>query len=301
LPIVVVRRHHDCLPEQDVMIRRGNPCHKATSVAGVALVLLLVAACGAAAPAEPTPEPLSGTFSASGGGGALPAVQALTARFKELHPDVNWVVSESGSNSAIKLVLSNTIDVGFVSRALTDAEKQQVTGIPIGFSGTAVVVNAANPVTNLTKEQIRQIYTGEVTSWLELGWLEPTIRPYIREPNAATRQTFEAFVFGGSVPTYGKNVVQQTEVEAMLTAVNSFRGAIGIASTGSRTASDARVKIIKIDGVAATQENIASGAYKIVRPLALIYSNTTELKPAIRAFFEFAKSPEGQRIAAAAF
>jgi len=261
----------------------------------------MLAACGTPVPAAPTAEPLSGTFTASGGGGALPAVQALTARFKELHPNVTWIVSESGSNSAIKLVLSSTVDVGFISRALTDAEKQQVTGIPIGFSGTAVVVNAANPVTNLSKEQLRQIYAGEVTSWLDLGGTEPTIRAYIREPNAATRQTFEAFVFGGSVATYGKNVIQQTEVEAMLTAINSFRGAVGIASTGSRTASDARVKMIKIDGVAATQENIASGAYKIVRPLAVIYSNTAELKPTIRAFFEFVKSAEGQRIAAAAF
>lgn len=282
------------------MIRRGKPSQKATTVAGIALVLLMLAACGAA-PAAPTPEPLFGTYTASGGGGALPAVQALTARFTELNPGVNWIVAESGSNSAIKLVLSNAIDVGFVSRTLTDAEKQQVTGIPIGFSGTAVVVNAANPVRNLSKEQIRQIYTGEITSWSALGGTEPTIRAYIREPNAATRQTFEAFVFGGSVPAYGKNVIQQTEVEAMLTAVNSFYGAIGIASTGSRTGSDKRVKMINIDGVAPTQENIASGAYKIVRPLAVIYSNTAELKPAVRAFFEFVKSAEGQRIAAAAF
>src|SRR5436190_20415775 len=137
------------------MIRRGNPRHNATTVAGLALVLLMLAACGAAAPVQPTPEPLSGTFRASGGGGALPAVQALTARFKELHPKTDWIVSESGSNSAIKLVLSNTIDVGFVSRALTDAEKEKVTGIPIGFSGTAVVVNSGNSVTNLTREQLR--------------------------------------------------------------------------------------------------------------------------------------------------
>src|SRR5712691_4605978 len=150
------------------MIRQGRSRHGAILIARSVLVLVL-GACGAAAPVGPTPEPLSGTYTASGGGGALPAVQALTARFRELHPQVNWMVAESGSNSAIKLVLSNTIDVGFVSRALTDAEKQQVTGVSIGFSGTAVVVNAANPVTNLSKEQIRQVYTGEVTNWLELG------------------------------------------------------------------------------------------------------------------------------------
>lgn len=283
------------------MIRHGFPRQNANTVAALAVVLLVLAACGAPRPATPTPEPLSGTYTASGGGGALPAVQALTARFKELHPGVNWVVSESGSNSAIKLVLSNTIDVGFVSRALTDAEKAQVTPISIGFSGTAVIVNSANQLTNLTREQLRQIYSGEVKSWMDLGWTEPTIRPYIREANAATRQTFEAYLFAGSVPAYGKNVVEQMESEAIFTAVSSFRGAIGIASTGSRTASDSRVKIIKIDGVAGTQENIANGTYKIIRPLAVIYSNTAELSPAIRAFFEFVKSAEGQRVAAAAF
>jgi phosphate transport system substrate-binding protein len=271
----------------------------ATCVAWLALALFTVGACGAAVPA-PTPEPIAGTYTASGGGGALPAVQALAARFKELHPQVTLVVTESGSNSAIKLIGSNTIDIGFVSRALTEAEKQQVTGIGIGYSGTALIVNAANPVTNLTREQLRQIYAGEVTSWVPFGGSEQTIRPYIREPSAATRQAFEGYVFPG-VPTYGKNIVQQTEVEAMLSAVQSFKGAIGIASAGSRTNADPRVKTIKVEGIAATQENIATGTYKIVRPIALIYSNTAELKPAVRAFFDFAKSPEGQRIAAAAF
>jgi len=282
------------------MIRQARSRHGAILIAGSVLALVL-GACGAAAPVAPTPEPLSGTYTASGGGGALPAVQALTARFKELNPGVNWIVSESGSNSAIKLLLSNTIDVGFVSRALTDAEKKTVTPIPIGFAGTAVIVNAANPLKNLTRDQLRQIYNGEAKSWVDLGWTEPTIRPYIREGNAATRQTFEAYLFAGSVATYGKNVAEQLESEAMFAAVNSFRGAIGIASTGSRTASDSRVKMIMVDGVAGTQDNIASGTYPIVRPLAVIYSNGAELKPAIRAFLDFVKSSEGQRIAAGAF
>jgi phosphate transport system substrate-binding protein len=284
-----------------MFLRHGRPRHVATSVAPLTLALLLLVSCGTAVPAAPTPEPLTGTYTASGGGGALSAVQALTARFQELHPGIDWIVSESGSNAAINLVLSNTIDVGFVSRALTDAEKEKVTGIPIGFSGTAVIVNPANPVKNLTREQLRQIYAGEVTSWVDLGGTEPMLRAYIREPHAATRQTFEAFVFSGAVPAYGKNVIQQTEIEAMFTAVGSFRGAIGIASTGSRTATDKRVKMLSIDGITASQETLASGQYKIVRPLAVIYSNTAELKPAVRAFFEFVKSAEGQRIAAAAY
>src|SRR5437899_10539385 len=113
------------------------------------------------------------------------------------------------------------------------------------------------------------------------------IWPYILKPTAATRQTIEFFVFGGAVPTNAKSVIQQTEVEAMLTAVNSFRGAIGIASTGSRTAGDKRVKMISIDGILPTQETIASNDYNIVRPVALIYSNAAELKPAVPAVLDF--------------
>ena len=102
------------------MIPHGTAHDRATAIAGLAVALVVLVSCGAAAPAGPTAEPLDGTYTASGGGGALPAVQALTARFHELHPETTWIVSESGSNSAIKLVLSKTIDVGFVSRALTD-------------------------------------------------------------------------------------------------------------------------------------------------------------------------------------
>jgi phosphate transport system substrate-binding protein len=284
-----------------MFIRHGAARDAAATVARLTVVLVLLASCGGAVPSAPTAEPLSGTYTASGGGGALPAVQALTARFKELHPGVNWIVSETGSNSAIKLVVSTTIDVGFVSRALTDAEMKTVTGVPIGFSGTAVIVNSANPVSNVTREQLRQIYEGEVTSWADLGGTEPTLRPYMREANAATRQNFEAYVFRGAVPAYAKSVVQITEVEAMFTAVSSFRGAIGIASTGSKTANDRRVKMLSIDGITASPETIASGDYKIVRPLAVIYSNSADLKPAVRAFFDFVKSPEGQRVAAAAY
>jgi len=267
---------------------------------GVVILAMLVVACGAT-PA-PTPDPISGSYTASGGGGALPAVQALAARFVELHPNVKLKVVESGSNAAIKLLQSNTIDIGFVSRALTDTEKEIVTPVGIGFSGTAVVVNATNPVAGLDREQLRNVYGGLVTNWLELGGPDAAIRAYIREPNAATRQNFESYLFARTPPVYGKAVTEMFEVEAILTAVASFRGGIGIASTGSRTAADPKLKMLAIDGVAPTQENVAGGKYPIVRPLFLVtLADPSAVKPAVKAFLEFAKSPEGQRIAAGAF
>src|SRR2546428_2683170 len=118
----------------------------------IALILSsLIAACGVPAPAAPSLDPLHGQYSATGGGGALPAVQALTARFKQLHPGVSWLVTETGSDDAIKLAASHEVDVGFISRTLADSERARVTAMSIGFSGTAVVVHAEHPVSKLSR------------------------------------------------------------------------------------------------------------------------------------------------------
>jgi phosphate transport system substrate-binding protein len=267
----------------------------------VLVISLLITACGVPIPAAPSLDALAGQYTASGGGGALPAVQALTDRFKELHPGVIWRVGETGSDAAIKLVLSGDIDVGFISRDLKDADKTKVNALSIGFSGTAVVVNAANSVANLTRDQVRRIYTGEVTNWSQIGGGNDPVRAFIREAGAATRTSFESYFFGTDKPTYGKTVTEIVEVEATLSAIASFKGAIGIATFGSRTSQDTRLRMIAIDGIPPSIENLADGTYKMVRPLFLVYPvDTSKLKPAVRAFLDFAKSAEGQRVAASA-
>jgi phosphate transport system substrate-binding protein len=267
----------------------------------VLVLSLLITACGVPVPAAPSLDPLAGQYTASGGGGALPAVQALTDRFKELHPGVIWRVGETGSDAAVKLVVTGDIDVGFISRDLKDADKTKVGALSIGFSGTAVVVNAANSVANLTRDQVRRIYTGEVTNWSQIGGANDPVRAFIREAGAATRTSFESYIFGTDKPTYGKTVTEIVEVESTLSAIASFKGAIGIATFGSRTAQDTRLRMIAIDGIAPSLENLSDGTYKIVRPLFLVFpADTSRLKPAVREFLDFAKSPEGQRVAASA-
>src|SRR6267378_8211169 len=90
----------------------------------IALLLLsLTVACGVPTPAAPSLDPMHGQYSATGGGGALPAVLALTTRFKELHPGVVWTVTETGSDAAISLTASGDVDLGFISRELKAAER----------------------------------------------------------------------------------------------------------------------------------------------------------------------------------
>jgi phosphate transport system substrate-binding protein len=267
---------------------------------GVAVTVVVAAAACGGKPAAPSADSLAGAYTASGGGGALAAVQALTKRFSELHPGVIWQVDETGSDAGINLAAAGQIDFGFVSRGLTTEESLKLKTVNIGLSGTGVIVNAANPTKNLTKDQVRKIFLGEIKNWSEVGWDDVPIKVFIRETNAATRTTFESYFFGGKV-AYTKDASEVFELDQTLKAIGSFRASVGMATTSGRTANDPNVRVLSIDGVFPSAENLVNGTYRIGRPLMIVYPpDESKLKPGIRAFLEFVRSPEGQRVAASA-
>jgi phosphate transport system substrate-binding protein len=275
----------------------------ATRIAALFALALVVGssvACGGSAKTAPTPDPFAGLYTATGGGGALAAVQALTKRFSDLHPGVNWQVDETGSDAGINLAAAGQVDFGFVSRALTVAESPKLKTLNIGLSGTGVIVNSANPLKNLTKDQVRRIFSGEIKNWSEVGWEDLEIKVFIREANAATRTTFESYFFGGRA-TYTKDASEVFELEQTLKAVGSFRASIGMATSSSRTANEPTVHLLSIDNIFPSPENLVNGSYKIGRPLMIVFlPDESKLKPAVRAFLDFVRSPEGQAVAAGA-
>jgi phosphate transport system substrate-binding protein len=275
-------------------------------IADRALVLALagsviLASCGGAAkPATPTADPLAGRYTATGGGGAIATVNALAKRFAELHPGVVWQIDETGSDAGANLATSGDVDFGFTSRPLTDAEGTKLSSLNIGLAGTGVIVNSANPVKGLTREQVKQIFAGSITSWKQVGGEDLAIKVFVREANAATRSSFESFFFGGKA-TYANDATEVYEIEQTLKAVGSFKASIGMATANKAVASDPTVKLLAIDGVNPTPENLVNGSYKIGRPLLIVYpSDQAKLRPGIRAFLEWVRSAEGQRVAAAA-
>ena len=266
----------------------------------VALAIFLTACGGTAKPPTPTADPLVGRYSASGGGGALAAVTALTKRFAELRPGVTWQVEEVGSDAGVNLATAGAIDLGFTSRALTADETTKLSTLGIGLAGTCVIVNSANPVKDLTRDQVKRIFAGEITNWKQVGGDDLDIKVFVREANAATRSSFEQYFFGGKA-TYVKDATEVYELEQTLKSVGSFRASIGMATANRRASTEPTVKLVSIDGVAPTPENLVNGSYKIGRPLLLVFpKDESKLRSGIKAFLDFVRSPEGQQIAASA-
>jgi phosphate transport system substrate-binding protein len=267
----------------------------------IAVTLALVGACGGSVKSAPTADPFAGRYTATGGGGAINAVNALAKRFSELHPGVAFQIDETGSDAGVNLATTGGVDFGFTSRALTADESKTLSFVNIGLAGTGVIVNAANPVKGLTKDQVKQIFAGQITNWKQVGGEDSDIKVFVREANAATRSSFESYFFGGKA-TYAKDATEVYEIAQTVKAVGSFRASIGMATASSQTAAETTIRLLDIDGIAPTAENVVSGAYKIGRPLLIVFpSDPAKVRPGLKAFLDWVRTPEGQKIAASAF
>jgi phosphate transport system substrate-binding protein len=267
----------------------------------LALVALLVASCGGANPiVKPTEDPLAGTYVLKGGGGALDAVKALTSGFSATHPTVLWQgFDDVGSDAGVLLTVSGNVDLGYISRDLRAAEKGTVETLAIGASGTGVGVNGTNTIKALTKDQVAKIFTGQITDWKDVGGTPGTIRVLLREPESSTRSAFESYFFGSTKPVYAKNAIEVFQIDETLKALGSFKDSIGMMTMNAKAFSTGDVRLLTIDNIMATRDTLANGTYPIRRPLYFVsQTEPAKVKPTIKAFLDFVKGPEGQKILA---
>jgi phosphate transport system substrate-binding protein len=261
------------------------------------LVAVIGTACGPAAKPPPSTDTLSGHVLINGGGGAIPAVQLLVTEFTRRHRGVAFEgLADIGSDPGVALVAGGSLDLGYISRELKPAEVGTVQTLSLGFTGTGILVNAANPLLGLDRQQVAEIYSGQISDWGDIGGTHGKIVLLMREPGAL-RSSFESYFFPRGAPTYPKTVVQLTTGDEVLRATASLVETIGMATIEAKAMADARVRFVAIDGVAPTKENLASGAYKVSRPLYLTYPNDpAKMSPAARAFVEFARGVDGQAV-----
>lgn len=231
-------------------------------------------------------EALSGTIKMSGSTSMEKVAKALNGAFKAANSGVTIDLQLGGSSVGITDATSGKVDIGNSSRKLKDTETG-LTGNVIALDGIAVVINPANTIKGLTMDQIKKIYTGETTNWKDVGGNDEPIVVIGRESSSGTRDGFESIV---DVKEKCKYAQELTETGAVINAVAQGVGAIGYASLDSV---DETVVAVKVDDVAANEETVKDGTYKLQRPfiMAVKEDSTNEL---VKAYLEFIKSEAGQ-------
>lgn len=228
------------------------------------------------------------TITLAGSSTVQPLAEKLGNAFTESKPDVRIDVSGGGSSVGIKSVADGIVDIGMSSRELRPDEPQLIEHL-IAKDAIAIVVHPGNSVSNLSMEQLRKIYTGEITNWNQVGGAAGAIIVVAREEGSGTRDAFDELVMQGSL--IKADAILQTSNGMVRTAVSITPSAIGFLSLAY---TDSSVKVLAINGVECTVENCQSGAYPLVRPLYLLTKGEPE--GLVKEFIDFCLSPEGQRI-----
>lgn len=244
------------------------------------------------AAAAPAPKKdLSGELKLSGSTSVQPLAEELAQAFMAEHPRVRITVTGGGSGVGVKDAAEGRVHLGNVSRERKDTDPPELVWTTIAKDAVAVVVHPTNPVKELTKEQIKKIFTGQIVNWKDVGGPDAPIIVHSRTVPSGTYDFFvEAFLDKEAVV---KTAKQHASNGLVRQAVASDKNGIGFISLGYV---DATVKALKVDGVEPTIANARSGKYKYVRPFNMV----TKGKPTglAKEFLDFILSPEGQKIVA---
>jgi phosphate transport system substrate-binding protein len=175
------------------------------------------------------------------------------------------------------------------SRTLKEEEKG-LWYVEIARDGLAVVVNPANPVLDLTLDQIRGIYSETITNWSEVGGPDHKIHVITREEGSGTRSAFTELVMGKTTEITPRAIVQDSN-GAVRQLVSDDPNAIGFISLGLV---NENVKALELGGVAAARENVENGSYNLSRPF--LFVTLSEPTGLAKDFIDFILSQEGQKI-----
>ena len=229
---------------------------------------------------------LSGNVATGGSTSMKNVIAALTEGFAEVEPGVTVSYDPTGSGAGITGATDKTLDIGLSSRALKDEEKNDVDGTVIALDGIAIIVNKASKVEDLTVDQLKQMFTGEITNWADVGGDDGEIVLIGREAGSGTRDGFESIV---DVKDSCKYAQELTATGAVISAVEANPLAIGYASL---SAVGDTVKMVTVGGVECSEETVKDGSYEVQRPFVFVTNKSVTLSEQAQAFFDFATSTD---------
>lgn len=241
-----------------------------------------------------------GNISVVGSTSVTPLAEALGEAFQAKNKDTLVEVQGVGSSAGIKATVDGTANVGMSSRALKEEEKKLgLTEHIIAYDGIAVVVNPANQVKNLTKDQVQKIFKGEIKNWKEVGGADLAILVVSREAGSGTRDAFEE-LNKLTVEKDGKKV-SQVIADALIADGNgavkaNVAGKASAVGYVSITYVDSSVAATSLEGIQPTEAAVKDGTYKLSRPFLMLTKG--EPTKEAKAYLDFIMSDEGQKIVA---
>ena len=231
------------------------------------------------------------TISISGSTSVGPLMEKIQEKYEEENNNITLEIQQNGSGAGIKDVISGISEIGMSSRELKDEEKTSVQGTTVAYDGIALLVNTENPVSNISLEDVKKIYTGEITNWKELGGDDSPIVVVSREEGSGTRDAFQEIV-GYKSEELTKDATISDGSGAVKTTVAGNKNAIGFASFEYI---DNTVKALSVNDIEPTAENVKAGDYKISRPFILV-TKEDSLTENGQKLMDFVLSTEGQQI-----
>ncbi len=230
---------------------------------------------------------ISGSVSTNGSTSMEKVMSILIEAFEEQYPSVTVTYDATGSGSGITAATEGSADIGLASRDLKEDETG-LTAYVVALDGIAVIVNPSNGVEDLSLEQIAGLFNGTITNWSEVGGEDMEVAVIGREAGSGTRDGFESVVGVEDACVYDQEL---TSTGAVITAVAQNQYAIGYASL-SEAAEDDSVKMVTVDGVAASEETVKDGTYSIQRDFNMVVNDSTTLSDAAQAFLDFCLSED---------
>ncbi len=236
------------------------------------------------------------TITIKGSTTVLPIAQATAEVFMEKNPAINISVQGGGSSVGITSLIDGTCDIADSSRQIKTEEIEKarskgvnVNEIRIAMDGIAIIVNPKNRITAITKQQIKDIYTGKISDWSELGGTPGKIVVLSRDTSSGTYEAFEVLALNKE--KVRADALINASNQAIASTVGTTPGAIGYVGHGYLTK---KVRDLTVDGIKCTKENILSGKYGLSRPL-FMYTNN---KPSgdIKKYIDFVLGKEGKKI-----
>ena len=226
----------------------------------------------------------------------LPIAQKTAEVYMDNNPGSNISVRGGGSGVGIASLLDKNCDIASSSRPIKDTEldKAVINGVDataniVAWDGLAVIVNPTNNISKLSKKQVRDIYTGSISNWSQLGGSDEKIVVVSRDTSSGTFEAFLTLVLEGGKTR--ADALMQASNQAIATTVAGTPGGIGYVGLGFITSS---VKALQVDGVMPSRETVISGKYPVTRPL-FMYTNGKP-KGLVKEYLDFILSDEGQKL-----